>query len=118
MDATSPEVRTFEIFLGIIPEQVLHVPADESRGVVAGCLEAVDHRRRTGEQMVNAIPSGRRCLFHSLALGDIAPRANHLRWLTLLIPNQSLRIVHPAVIAVLLEKPVLDRVAAFLEQLD
>src|SRR5262249_45570030 len=114
MDATSPEVRTFEVFLGVIPEQVLHVPADESWGVVASCLEAIDHRRRAGEQMINAVPGRRRCLFRSLSIGDIAPRANHLCRLTLFIPDQSLRVVHPAVIAVLPEKPVLDRVATFL----
>ena len=68
--------------------------------------------------MFNAFLGCRRCFFGSLAVGDIAPRADHLGRLAVLVTYQLLRIVHPAVAAVLLEKPVLDRVATFLEQLD
>ena len=53
----------------------------------------------------------------SFALSDVAPRANHLDHLTVLVPDQLLSVIHPAVGAVLLEKSVLDRVGTFLEQL-
>ena len=118
MDAALPEVRTVEVFLTVIPEQVLHVPAYERWRVVAGGLEAVDHRRRAGDQVLSAIPGRCCCFFRSLTLGDVAPRADHLDRLAFLVPDEPLFIVHPAVGAVLLEKSVLDRVGTFLEQVD
>ena len=68
MDAALPEIRAVEVFLAVVPEQVLHVLADEGRRVVAGCLEAVDHRRRAGEQVLDAVPGRRHCFFRPLAL--------------------------------------------------
>src|SRR6266478_4966170 len=68
--------------------------------------------------MFYAIPGLRRRCFRSLALAYVAPRADHFGGLTLFVPDQSLRVVHPAVGAVLLEESVLDRVAALPEQLD
>src|SRR5882672_2278786 len=116
MEATLPEIRTVQIFLSVISEQILHVLAYEGRRVVASCLEAVDHRRRAGEQVLDAIPSRRHCFLRSLAFGDVAPRANHLDRLTLPVPDQSLFVVYPVVAAVLLEESVLDRVRTFLVQ--
>src|SRR5437773_9888701 len=113
MHASSPEIWTFEVFLGIVPEQVLHVPADERRRVVVRCLEAVDHSRGPREQMLNAIPGRRRWFLGSLALADVAPRADHLGRLPLCVPAQSLRVAHPTIGAVLLAKSVLARLAAF-----
>src|SRR5215204_5431703 len=117
MDATSPEIRTIEVLLAVIAEQILHVLAYERRGVVAGRFEAVDHRWRTGEQVLDAVPGRRRCFFGSLAVSNIAPRADHLDWVTILVPDQALFVVYPAVGAVLLEKAVLDRVHPALEKL-
>src|SRR6266536_2526659 len=118
MHAGSPEIRTLKIFLGIVPEQVLHIPADERWRVVAARLEAVDYRRRSREQIFDAVPGRRRGCFRSLALADVAPRAYYLGRLTTFVPDQSLRVVDPAVSAVLLEESVLDGVVAPLEQLD
>src|SRR3990172_7005137 len=104
MYASLPEIRTLEIFLALIPEQILNVLADERRPVVAGCLEAVDHRRRAGEQVLDALSGRRRRFFRSLALADVAPRADHLNRVAVPIPNQVLFVGHPAVGAVLLEE--------------
>jgi len=116
--ASSPEIRTFEVFLGFIPQEVLHVLAYECRCVVAACIEAVDHRWRLSEQILNAIPRRRRCFFCALAFANLAPRADHLGRSTLFVADQLLSVVYPAIGAVLPEKPVLGRMTAFLEQPD
>src|SRR5262249_9391666 len=53
-----------------------------------------------------------------LGPGDVAPRADHFHRLTVAVANQVLLVDHPAVGAVLLEKPILDGVTALLVQLD
>jgi hypothetical protein len=73
MHAAAPEIRALEVFFTVIPEQILDVRADEGWRIVAGCLEAVDHRRRTGDQALDAIPGRRLGFFRPLALGDVAP---------------------------------------------
>src|SRR5262249_5900148 len=118
MDPTPPEINTVEVFLTLISKQIPNVLADERWCVVAACLETVDHRRRSGEQVLDAIAGRSGFFFRSLALGDVAPRADHFDRLAVFIPNQALLVAHPTVGAVLPEKSVLDRVAAFLEQLD
>ena len=67
-----------------------------------------DRFDRVGQALL-AAPEGDLRL---LARGDVAPRADHLDRLAVLVADQVLLVVHPAVAAVLLEKPVLDRVAA------
>src|SRR5690348_2504757 len=101
MDARLPEIRALEVFLGLVAEELLDVAADEGRRVVARRLEAVDDRRRAREQAFDALPDGGRHFLCPLALADVAPRADHLRRLALLVPYQMLRVVHPAVGAVL-----------------
>ena len=113
-----PEIRALEVLLAVVAEQVLDVLADEGRGVVAARLEAVDHGRRAGEQVLDPGLGRRHRLLRPLALADVAPRADHLDRLAVLVPDQALLVVHPAVGAVLLEEPVLDGVAALPEQLD
>src|SRR5215203_3471545 len=118
MDAAFPEIRTIEVLLAVIAEQILHVLAYERRGVVAGRFEAVDHRWRAGKQVLDAIPGRRRGFFGSLAVSNIAPRDDHLDRVAILVPDQTLFVVYPAVRAVLLEKAILDRVHATLEELE
>src|ERR1700751_3304889 len=118
MDATLPKIRTAQVLVSVIPEQVCHVSTYESRRVVACCLEAIDHRRRTGEQMLNAVASARSCFLRSLALRYVAPRANDFNRLVSLVADESLLIIHPAVCSVFFAKPVFDAMAASLEQLD
>ena len=50
VDACAPKVGVFQIFVGAVPEQAFYVLADESRRIVAACLEAVDDRRRAFEE--------------------------------------------------------------------
>ena len=118
MDAALPEIRALEVLLALVAEQVLDVLADEGRREIAGGLEAVDHRRRAGEQVLDALAGRGAASFGLLALGDVAPRADHLDRLAVLVADQALLVVDPAVGAVLLEEPVLDRVAALPEQVD
>src|SRR5262249_14232597 len=118
VDTTFPKIRTVEVFLTAVPEQLLNVLADERRRVVAGGLEAVDHRRRAGEQVLDARPGRGHFRLCSLALSDVAPRANHLHRLPFFVPNESLLVVDPAVAAVLLAELILDRMRTFLEQVD
>src|SRR5215468_10104506 len=68
--------------------------------------------------MLRTLPGSRRRVFGLLPLAYIAPGANHLCRLTLVITDQLLRVVDPAVASVLPEKSVLDGMTAFLEQLD
>src|SRR5262245_58143187 len=116
MDSTAPEIGAVEVFLGFIPEQLLHVLADECRRIVAGSPEAVDYGRGAREQMLDTLACRRRCLFRALAFGYVAPRTHYLGRLAYFIADQALRVVDPAVGAVLFQEPVLDRMAAFLEQ--
>ena len=52
-----------------------------------------------------------------VAGGDVAPGADHLDRLAVLVADQVLLVVDPAIGAVLAPEPVLDRVATLLEQL-
>src|SRR5207253_8782732 len=56
---------------------------------------------------------------YPLSLHDalpISPRADHLGRLAALVADEAQLVAHPAVGAILLEKPILDGVPAFLEQ--
>src|SRR5260221_6404702 len=66
MEATLPEIRTVQIFLTLISEQVLHLLHYHSRRVGAVFLETEDHRRRAGEQLLDAIPGRRDCFLRPL----------------------------------------------------
>src|SRR5262249_39732380 len=68
------------------------------------------------DEVLEALPCRFEGCFGSLARRDVAPRANHLGRLTALVIDEAQLIADPAVVAVLLEKPVLDGVAALLEQ--
>src|SRR5262245_36274197 len=54
VQTVEPEIGTPEIVLALVAEEILDVPAYEGRPVVARRLEAVDHRRRGGEQVLDA----------------------------------------------------------------
>src|SRR5215831_16700517 len=112
MDAALPEIGTVEIFLAVVAEQILDVLADEGGRIVPGRLEAVDHGRRAGEQVLNALARRRRGLLRALPFADVAPGADDLGGLAVLVADQALLVRDPAVDAVLLAKAVLDRVAA------
>src|SRR5262249_53926030 len=105
-----------EVFLSIVSEQVFDILTDERRRIIPARFEAVDYRRRASEQVLDARAGLRHCCLRSLSIGDIAPRANHLDRLALFVPDESLFVVYPAVAVILLEKPILDRVGTFLEQ--
>src|SRR5262249_6039508 len=115
--AAPPEIRTIEIFLGFVPKQVLHVWADERRRVIAGRLEAVDHGRRASEPTLRALPGRRGGPFGALALTDVAPGSNDLGRLTIIVTDQPLCVIHPAIASVLAKEAIFDRVAALLKQL-
>ncbi len=102
--AELPEVRRFEIFLALIAEEVLQVPADEGRGVVAERLEAVDHGRRAREQVLDALVGRCRGGLRILAFGDVAPGTDHLGRLARRVANEPLLVDHPAIGAVLLPR--------------
>src|SRR5262245_43388906 len=97
MDAAPPEIRAVEIFLAVVAEQIPDVTADEGRCVIVGRLEAVDHRRRAREEMLDAFVGGGRLLLCPLALGDFAPGADDLARLSLRIADEALRIIDPAI---------------------
>ena len=73
MDAVAPEIRALEIFRAIVAQQLLDVLAYERRLVIAACLEAVDHRRRASEKVLDPIARRRRRFLGPLALGYVAP---------------------------------------------
>src|SRR5258707_588718 len=54
--------------------------------------------------------------FGGLARRDVTPRADHLGRLTALVVDDPQLIADPAVVAILLEKPVLDGMATLLVQ--
>src|SRR6187200_3625819 len=117
MDAAAPEVGAVEIVALLVAQPVLYVLADEGRVKVARGLEAVNHRRRGGQQLL-AMGAGRRDgLFGSLAVRDVAPRADDLVRIAALVIDQAQLVAHPAIVAVLLQEPVLESVVALLEQL-
>src|SRR5690349_1830020 len=62
-------------------------------------------------------PCRRDGLFGSLAVGDVAPRADDLVRLAALVMDQAQFVADPAIVAVLLQEPVLEGVVALLEQL-
>src|SRR5690606_28237351 len=112
VNALAPEIRAFEVLLARIAEQLLDVPADEGRRVIARRPEAVDHGRRAREKMLDALMRGGCRLLRRPPLGDVAPRADDLDRLTVRVADQMLDVLHPAVAAVAFPEAVLDRVAA------
>ena len=67
VDATSPEVRAFQILARLVAQQVLDVLADEGRGEIAKGLVAVDDRARRGQEMNQPVLGGHRDLAQLLA---------------------------------------------------
>src|SRR5262249_4325971 len=110
MHPTTPEVWTLKVFLLLIAEQFLDVLAYEGRLVVAERFKGIYHRWRSREQISDTIVGCRRCFFCLFATVDVAPRTNRFNRLALLITDQALLIVHPAVSTVLFEKAIFDRV--------
>src|SRR5215470_2803535 len=117
VDATLPEIGAVDVFLTVVSEQILHILADEGWRIVACRLEAVDDRRRAGEQVLDALTCRRHCRLCLLTLSDIAPRPNDFDRLTIFVANQALLIVNPARAAILLEKSVFYCVVTLFEQL-
>src|SRR5262245_15130427 len=118
MHTTAPEIGTLKVLFALVAQKLLDLLTYEGRRVVAGRLEAVDHRRRASEQVLNTIMGCRRFLFRSLALADVAPGADHLDRLALFVTDQSLGVVDPAIGAVLFAEAILHRVPAVLVQID
>src|SRR5581483_3061151 len=85
VDASAPEGWILQIFGGTIAKQPLDVLADEGRRVIVSCLEGVDHRGRRLEQKRETpprlVPGG----FGGFARGDVAPGADDLLRLALLV---------------------------------
>jgi hypothetical protein len=116
MHAGAPEGRILEIFVRAIAEQALDVLADEGRRVIAARLEAVDHRWRAIEQERKPFAGPVLGQFGGLARADVAPRAHHLRQRALLVTDEMLVVVHPAIGAVFAPEAIFDRVVALFEQ--
>src|SRR5262245_5840383 len=112
MDAAPPEIRALQVVARLVAQQVLDVPADEGRSEVARGFEAGDYRRRRREQALDLCARLRDGLFSGLARRDVAPRADDLGRLTALVVDEAQLVADPTVSAVLLEKAVLDVVAA------
>src|SRR6187551_622151 len=117
MHRISPEVGAVEIVARLVAQPLLDVLADIGRAKIPRCLEAVNHRRRGGEQLFDMGASRRDSLFGSLPVRDVAPRADDLVRLAALVIDQAQLVADPAIIAVLLQEPVLETVVALLEQL-
>jgi hypothetical protein len=66
--------------------------------------------------VLDASASRRYFGFGSFPLAYVAPRANHLDRLAILVSDELLLIVDPAIASVFLEKPIFHRVRAPLEQ--
>ena len=116
MDARAPEVGVLEIFVGAVAEQALDILADEGRGIVAACLEAVDDRGRAFEKQREAGLQGIFGLLSLLPRGDVAPRAHDLERVSLFVADHMLLIADPAIGAVLLPEAVFGGVLAVLEE--
>src|SRR6478736_1783146 len=116
MNATFPEIGAVQVFFTFIPEEVSHVLAYERRCVIAGGFETVDHGWRAGQQVLDASANRRYFGFGSFPLAYVAPRANHLDRLAILVSDELLLIVDPTIASVFLEKPIFHRVRAPLEQ--
>src|SRR5262249_474158 len=97
---TTPEGRTLKVFFPLIAEQFLDVLAYERRLVIAGRFKSINHRWRSGEQVLDTIIGCCRCFFCLFATGNVAPRANHFNRLALLVTGQLLCIVDPAIGAI------------------
>ncbi len=116
MDPGAPEVGVLEIFVGAIAEQPLDVLADEGRRIIAARLEAVDHRRRAIEQERKPLAGAVLGQLGGFARAYVAPRADDLGWLALIVTDEMLVVIHPAIGAVLAPEAVFDGVVAALEQ--
>src|SRR5581483_3126915 len=108
VDASAPEGWILQIFGGTIAKQPLDVLADEGRRVIVPGLERVDHRGRRLEQKRETpprlVPGG----FGGFARGDVAPGADDLLRLALLVVDEMLVVVHPAIGAVLAAEAIFD----------
>src|SRR5689334_16544647 len=117
MHRISPEIGTLEIVSLFVAQPVTDVLADIGWATIPRCLEAVDHRRRGGEQLF-ATGAGRGDgLFGSLAVGDVAPRADDLVRLAALVMDHAQFFADPAVLPAFPTRRSSDLVVAFLEQL-
>ena len=80
--------------------------------IVAACLEAVDDRRRAFEKQREAGLQGILGLLSLLPRGDVAPRADDLERVSLLVADHMLLVADPAIGAVLLPEAVFGGVLA------
>src|SRR5262245_36948926 len=117
VDVAAPEVRAVEIVALLEAQPVRDVLADEGRSKIPRCLEAVDHRRRGGEQLLDMGTGRSDGLLGRLALGDVAPGADHLVRFAALVTDEAQLVADPAIVAVLLQEPVLESVMAGREEL-
>ena len=86
------------------------------RREVAARVETVDDRRRGREQADDTILRGDERLAELLARSDVAPRADHFQWFAVVVTDQALLVVHPAIGAILAAEAVLDSVDAILKE--
>src|ERR1700741_4930987 len=89
VNAGLPELRARQVLLGLVAQEILHVLADERRRVVARRLETVDHCRRAGDKVLEALPRRLQGIFGHLARCDVAPRADHLGRLAALVADEA-----------------------------
>ena len=65
--------------------------------------------------MLNSVAGGGGFRLRALAVGNVAPGSDHLGRLAGLVAQQPLRVIHPAVAAVLLAETILRGVVSLLE---
>src|SRR5262245_44630118 len=94
--AVSPEVRALQIVARFIAEPIPDVLADEGRAKVARGLEAVDHRRRGREELLDMGARRGDRLLRRLALSDVVPRSDDLLRLAALVMCQAQLVADPA----------------------
>src|SRR6476620_7463031 len=117
MHTVPPEVGAVEIVARLVAQPFPDVLTDIGGAKIPRCLEAVNHRRRGGQQLLDMDPCRRHGFLSRLAVRDVAPRADDLVRLAALVIDQAQLVADPAIIAVLLQEPVLESVVALLEQL-
>ena len=113
----APEVGMGEIVVRRIAEHPLDIVADEGRREIARGGEAVDHGRRAVEHEIEARPRRALGLLRRLPRGDVAPGADDLGRVPLVVTQQILVVADPDIGAVPLAETILGDVAALLEQL-
>src|SRR5262249_11368096 len=117
MHAAPPEIRILQVLVGLVPEPVPNVLADEGGGEIPSRTVAVDHCGRAREQLCKSGMCCGFCLLRRLPGRDIAPRPYDFCWLAVGASDQMLLIVDPAIGAVLPPKPVLHRMLSILKEL-